>query len=102
MSVRSLNNPMRELVNGAGRRRWVACHAESGVYLGDISADQLADGLEEVARAIRGGSDHVPDFPPKLVWLVALGKGQTTEVACRFRRADQPKLDPVKGRLEIP
>lgn len=101
--ARSMRNPMRELTNGAGHRRWVICHALSGVYIRDCSADELADGLEELARAIRGGSDEVRDFPPKFEMSVPIGDGKSEVMPIRFRRADTPKLDPVKpGGLVVP
>lgn len=82
-------------------RRWVMCHAVNGMYLGDITSEELASGLEELARAIRKGSDLVPDFPPPLELEIPLGNGKSEKVPFRLRRADIGKLEPVRGEVPI-
>ena len=84
------SNQMDGLRNGP-LNRWVAC-TMSGLYLGDLSADDLATAIEEYARAIRYGSDHARVCPPDMEF------GGTP---CVFRRSNEPKLEKLPDLMEV-
>lgn len=84
------DNPMLSL-RGKQWNRWVAC-TEQGVFLGEVSGEDLAAALEECARAIRSGSAELTEFPPKTTFR---------NVPCRWRRSSQPKLDQAKGEIPV-
>lgn len=85
------DNPMLSLT-GKPKHRWVAC-TEAGLYLGDLSAEELAAAIEMYAMAIRGGSKEAEVFPPEMYY-----KGHR----CVYRRSNKPKLEHLKSELPMP
>lgn len=67
--------------------RWCAVTPQ-GMYVCDVDPNDLANSLEEQARMIRSGSEHLKQWPPAPHITIA-----GVDVPVHFVRSDEQKLD---------